>query len=129
MGTDIHGYIECYTKETTPGSWIPIMDLYPLFPGRDYDSFACLFGVRNFARFRPIAEDRGLPDDVTEKVREEFPVEDGYHSYTWITYREIQAIDGTKNSSSGYNHTPLNAWHAAGNDARGSRQTRVSRTN
>jgi hypothetical protein len=98
MGTDIHGWIECYTSDTNPESWIPVMDLFSLFPGRDYDAFACLFGVKNYVGFRPIAEDRGLPDDVSEKVREEFPVEDGYHSYTWITCREIQEIDWEEES-------------------------------
>jgi hypothetical protein len=86
MGTDIHGWIECYTTNTNSDSWIPIADLFPFFRGRNYDAFACLFGVRNYAGFRPIAEDRGLPNDISKKVREKFPVEDGYHSYTWITY-------------------------------------------
>jgi hypothetical protein len=37
------------------------MDLWPLYDQTDYAAFGCLFGVRNYAGFQPLAPDRGLP--------------------------------------------------------------------
>ncbi|WP_316754006.1 hypothetical protein [Streptomyces herbicida] len=70
MGTDIHGLIECHAW--APGldagetSWHAAIDLTMLgMVTRDYEAFACLFGVRNFSGlWRPVAADRGLPRRV-----------------------------------------------------------------
>ncbi|MER7184937.1 hypothetical protein ABT404_36645 [Streptomyces hyaluromycini] len=76
MGTDIHGWIECRTwreglnhDET---AWSPAISLSMLGMPRDYDGFACLFGVRDFdATWHPVAANRGLPPDASPEVREE----------------------------------------------------------
>ncbi|MEU6195057.1 hypothetical protein [Streptomyces sp. NPDC047061] len=76
MGTDIHGWIECRTwREALPHdetAWSPAISLPLLGMPRDYDGFACLFGVRDFdATWRPVAANRGLPPDTSPEVREE----------------------------------------------------------
>ena len=61
MGTDIAGWIEVnVSPEDNEGLWLAIVDLGLLLE-RSYDLFGCLFGVRNYARFRPLFADRGLP--------------------------------------------------------------------
>jgi len=40
------------------------MDLDLICMTRDCDAFGCLFGVMNFAGFRPVAVGRGLPADA-----------------------------------------------------------------
>ncbi|OXM45360.1 hypothetical protein [Amycolatopsis alba] len=96
MGTDINGVIE-YRRASAcaghgPGSWAQAIDLDILNDTRNYDAFACLFGVRNFANFRPIAADRGLPDDATD-----FTVAHmarwGCFGATWIGWSEVEAVD------------------------------------
>jgi hypothetical protein len=74
MGVDITGWIECrqffmLAGETTP--WQAAISLDFLFHGRNYDAFGCLFGVQNYANFRPVAAARGLPADVSPRVKEE----------------------------------------------------------
>ena len=71
MGTDITGAIECrpWPKFNPEGSWVYAIALDLLYTGRSYDAFGCLFGVRNYAGFRPLAPDRGLPEDTTEETR------------------------------------------------------------
>lgn len=92
MGWDITGYIEC--REPVAGRWIMIRNLYPLYQGRNYDSFGCLFGWQNFAHFRPIAAERGLPPDVSPEVKaihERIGKEAA--GTTWISWAEIKIID------------------------------------
>lgn len=93
MGTDIHGFVEC-AHELGDEPWVAAIDIDLLYGGRDYDAFGCLFGVRNYAGFRPPAERRGLPDDVSSGVRGEFAgwAGDG-HSPTWISWAELKRID------------------------------------
>src|SRR5450755_2279415 len=67
MGTDITGYIE--VKFEWNEYWQAAIDLFWLYEGQ-YDSFACLFGVRNYAGFRPLAQDRGLPFDISPEVKQ-----------------------------------------------------------
>ncbi|MBW8481063.1 hypothetical protein [Actinomadura parmotrematis] len=93
MGTDIHGVLECrrpYGAEPRP--WLPAIDLGLLYGDRDYDAFGCLFGVRNYASFRPLAAYRGLPGDVSDAVREAAADEDA-HGRTWISWAEVAAVD------------------------------------
>src|SRR4051812_20794663 len=66
---------------------------------RDYDAFGCLFGVMNYAGFRPVAADRGLPDDASPDVHRVYGAQrahDPKHSAlwpTWISWSEISGID------------------------------------
>lgn len=123
MGTDIHLAIEVRTN----GVWHPVKlteaqwASAPVFPGynwfiRSYDLFAILAGVRNgraFAGFktgegfRPIAEPRGLPNDLSSELQalasDKVEYEDaqerfgtgwlGDHSHSWLSLRELGAYD------------------------------------
>ncbi|WP_297153093.1 hypothetical protein [Thermogemmatispora sp.] len=97
MGVDITGWIECrqfflLKSEATP--WRPATSLRFLFHDRNYDAFGCLFGVKNYANFRPVAQGRGLPEDVSPEVQAEYERwGDGAFGTSWITWAEIKAID------------------------------------
>src|SRR6266567_5786555 len=71
METDIHGYIE--VKLNLDGmfeeNWQTAVDLFWLYDGQDTDAFGCFFGVRNYARFRPLARGRSLPLDVSPEIK------------------------------------------------------------
>lgn len=101
MGTDISGFVECRAwllhedGEQTP--WRAAVDLFFLNITRNYDAFGCLFGIRNYANFRPLAEGRGLPADPSETVREELDRlsqwPDQAFGTTWISWAELKSID------------------------------------
>jgi hypothetical protein len=60
VSTDIHGGIEFRhpgvgTDYYDGEPWVVAMDLWPLYDETDYAAFGCLFGVRNYAGFRPLA--------------------------------------------------------------------------
>ncbi|MFB7253742.1 hypothetical protein [Streptomyces nojiriensis] len=98
MGADIHGFIECRgtygTLDGEDSSWHAAINLDLLYGGRSYDAFGCLFGVRNYAGFRPLAEGRGLPPDVTDEVRDHYEgAPDLFHSPSWIGWEELVAVD------------------------------------
>jgi hypothetical protein len=66
--------------------------------GRSYDAFGCLFGFQNHANFVPIAAERGLPADVSTRVREEAERAaaldvTGMVSPTWVTWAELERVD------------------------------------
>lgn len=73
------------------------MDLHPLYDGRDYASFGCLFGVRNDPGWGPVAADRGLPADASSALREEFDgikgADAAVHSPTWVSWAELESLD------------------------------------
>ncbi|MFB7907119.1 hypothetical protein ACFC1T_11865 [Kitasatospora sp. NPDC056076] len=101
MGTDIHGFIEYRCTHGAPVDdadedtvWSVALDLYALYCGRNYDEFGCLFGVRNLAGFRPLAPDRGLPEELPEETRTAFGASEvDFHSPTWISWAELAAVD------------------------------------
>ena len=118
MGCDIHLRVEKQTKD----GWKPAEEMIPnkyageegepatlparFYNGRNYDLFAILANVRNgrgFAGcdtgdgFTPIADPRGLPDDVSDEVKED---SEGWgcdgHSHSWFTLAELLAFDWTQ---------------------------------
>lgn len=97
MGTDISGVVECRVGQTDADrSWQIAADASLRTVGRDYDAFGCLFGVRNYANFTPLAAGRGLPDDVSEPVRaeiEQLAASDPVFGTTWISWAELAAVD------------------------------------
>ncbi|MGW1493962.1 hypothetical protein [Streptomyces sp. NPDC002402] len=101
MGTDISGFVECGARAGDEGErdlvWRAVVDLCVLNDTRNYDAFGCLFGVRNFANFRPLAAERGRPLDASDKVRDELdrlaPWSDQAYGTTWITWAELKAVD------------------------------------
>ncbi|MFF4542686.1 hypothetical protein ACFY1J_00325 [Streptomyces sp. NPDC001406] len=108
MGTDIHGLIEC--RAWAPGldagetSWHAAIDLTMLgMVTRDYEAFACLFGVRNYSGlWRPVVADRGLPPDASTTTRAELSSW-GAAAFgtTWPTWTEISAIDWNEPATPG----------------------------
>ena len=99
MGCDIHGRVEILYSFSLD-EWFSVIDA-GLLLDRNYDAFGLLFGVRNRNGFPPIAANRGLPEDASEEVkRDGTPGADAdedswilYHSASWLTLEEIQAVD------------------------------------
>ncbi|MFE9181405.1 hypothetical protein ACFYN5_34750 [Streptomyces sp. NPDC007126] len=100
MGTAISGFIEYRASQEdqepmgySAGSLASLNDV------RNYYAFGCLFGVRNYAHFRPLAAGRGIPADALATLSARFAQltewygEDGFHDMTWITWAEVQAVD------------------------------------
>jgi hypothetical protein len=120
MGCDIHLYVE---KRNTEGKWESV-DTWEkeeddevlrvpygksFYDCRNYDLFAILADVRNgrgFAGvklgdgFNPIADPRGLPDDVSENVK---ALSDSWdcdgHSHSHFTVAELIAFDWTQETN------------------------------
>lgn len=97
MGCDIHMIVEVRKSAKEP--WRPVSR--PGYGDRNYDLFAILANVRNRHGFEPIAEPRGLPDDISHEDNWAMD-EDGErvwlgdHSYTWLTLAEILGFDWDK---------------------------------
>lgn len=84
--------------------WEVGIDLFLLNRGNAYDGLACLFGIRNYFGFRPLAEDRGFPDDASEGLRDEFARYGGphdVHGTTWLTWAELETTDWQEADASG----------------------------
>lgn len=93
MGCDIHGYVEVDCGHEDRTWWKPAGNLFS-FVGRAYDSFGCLFGVRNYAKFDPVAANRGIPDDASRTVTEDYESWGvDAHSASYLTYTEVKEID------------------------------------
>jgi hypothetical protein len=112
MGATIHGWVECnMVPAEYQKTWSGIITIGMLI-NRDYDSFGCLFGVRNERNFAPLALDRGLPVDVSIEVREDITdlpflevlnlphsaiveelASDPSNHASWISLPEIKAIN------------------------------------
>lgn len=95
MGADIHGFIECRSRWAGPDdAWSAAVDLELLYQGRNYDAFGCLFGVRNYAGFAPLAADRGLPELISDAARADYEDWDSSaHSSSWIAWSELKRVD------------------------------------
>ena len=96
MGCDITGWVEF--SDTTPNrrhaegaQWWAIISA-GLVLGRNYALFGSLFGVRNELGFIPVAADRGLPSDLSERAGRDGTWEE-YYSHTWVTWEELAAVD------------------------------------
>lgn len=61
MGCDIHCYIE-YKSAGSDSRWQDFGGR--INPGRNYEIFAKLAGVRNYQELTPVAEPRGFPEDA-----------------------------------------------------------------
>lgn len=117
MGCDIHLYVEKRVagKWVSADKWIKSEDdpkrmrlsyKDAFYHDRNYDLFAILANVRNghgFAGcktgdgFNPIAEPRGLPEDVCELVRAESDAWDcDGHSHSYFTVAELMRYDWTQ---------------------------------
>ncbi|MCX5392210.1 hypothetical protein [Streptomyces sp. NBC_00094] len=110
MSTDVSGMIECrpgarlWGPDDEDTVWEAGIDLFLLNRGNAYDGLACLFGVRNYFGFRPLAEDRGFPDDASEGLCREYADYGGpryVHGTTWLTWAELSATDWQETDDSG----------------------------
>ena len=126
MGTDIHGAIECRPQHGLPMArdWEYGMDLELAYATRDYDAFGCLFGVRNFAGFDPVASGRGLPADAAPRTRNQAAgMIPPFFGVTWIGWTEIDAIDWDQPASRPdarlhrYKQDDDGRWHYTGKGA------------
>jgi hypothetical protein len=97
MGCDIHPFVE--RREN--GRWeAGIVDFgrnrYDKSPfgWRSYGVFGFLADVRNYSRVPTIAECRGLPDDVSDYVRQQYEEwQSDAHSASWVTVKELLDFD------------------------------------
>lgn len=118
MGCDIHLFVEKRNGSSqweAAESWVPdenepsrltVPHKQRFFDDRNYSLFAILADVRNgygFAGvdtgdgFVPIAEPRGLPNDVTVEVKGESDSWDvDGHSHSYFTVAELLAYDWTR---------------------------------
>ncbi|MFD3451563.1 hypothetical protein ACFWVC_05230 [Streptomyces sp. NPDC058691] len=97
MGTDIHGFIECRWDrwlDEDDRSWFRAIDLTHLYNGRSYVAFGSLFGVRDTTSFRPLADHRGLPSDVSREILADLGAwNSDAPEASWITWAELLAAD------------------------------------
>ena len=106
MGCDIHSYAE----KKVNGKWEKVSDQFSLdefdkkwygkekgdnpFGWRNYSIFAFLAGVRNYDHCTPISEPKGLPDDISDEVKEKADDWDGDgHSHSFLTVKELSDFD------------------------------------
>ncbi|WP_214322671.1 hypothetical protein [Nonomuraea sediminis] len=110
MSTDVSGMIECrpwghiWEGDDEDAVWQVAIDLYLLNIGNAYDALACLFGVRNSFGFQPLTEERGLPDDASDELRDVFNASGGPEDVwgtTWISWAELASADWDETDRSG----------------------------
>ena len=106
MGCDIHSYAE----KKVNGKWEKVSDQFSLdefdkkwygkekgdnpFGWQNYSIFAFLAGVRNYDHCTPISEPKGLPDDISDEVKEKADDLDGDgHSHSFLTVKELSDFD------------------------------------
>jgi hypothetical protein len=114
MGCDIHGYVE--VRKYDFGEWYDCIDIQSIV-GRNYNMFALLFGIRNYANYIPLTENRGLPEGLSDRAKEKIKywAEDG-HSHSFVTWQELQTINWDEYGTSlsewiyGY-HSPTDQEH------------------
>ncbi len=91
-----------YAAENPDNAWAVEHARVVWYDSRNYNVFAVLANVRNDGFIKPIAEPRGLPDDMSDEVARldgEHPAHDygshdvslGDHSQSWLTLAELQA--------------------------------------
>ena len=109
MGKDINGWVEVrrhYERAKPPFNvqWHGVITVNSLID-RNYDMFSSLFGVTSsFARFSPVAPDRGLPKDISERASDDYLTWECVTGETWISWLEIQAIDWDEEGMDGRPH-------------------------
>lgn len=108
MGCDIHSFAE----RKVNNKWEKVGEHFSLgdwekqyykkekgenpFYWRSYSMFAFLAGVRNYDHSEPISETKGLPDDISDEVRDEYGDCWGYHSSSHLSLKELLDFDYDK---------------------------------
>ena len=114
MGCDIHLFTEIKKSINSEEKWVNVdnwrynpyyeegnddgermMDVEPLYSGRNYELFSVLAGVRDYGNNDRIDDPRGLPEDVSDVTKKESDRwgSDG-HSHSWLTLRELKEYQG-----------------------------------
>lgn len=109
MGCDIHFYTERRSKRVLREEAINkiideqeiVTDDWEYFrttePGRNYYLFGALADVRSTFKCGPIAEPRGLPDNISDIVKENYKHWIGdAHSSSYFTLQELIDVDWVK---------------------------------
>ena len=86
MGVDIWTYVEVERY----GRWQPVYALDDWYEGRCYQLFGMLAGVRGG---EALWEPRGVPEDATAHVRDQWGEGNGVHSASWLTLKELLSVD------------------------------------
>lgn len=111
MGCDIHSFAERRNKQTN--KWEKVEDAFSLdkydkerlkkdkggspFDWRNYSMFAFLADVRNYDHCEPLSEPRGIPDDISDEVKQEYEYwEYDAHSASFLTAKELLDFDYDK---------------------------------
>ncbi|WP_406278676.1 hypothetical protein OHT93_37680 [Streptomyces sp. NBC_00191] len=119
--TEVSRMIECrpgarlWGPEDEDSTWQAGIDLFLLNNGNAYDTLACHFGVRNYLGFQPLAEDRGLPQDASDRLRTEFAAPGGPTAAcgaSWITWAQLASANWQETDPSGTRSRRM----VAGND-------------
>lgn len=81
--------------------WYGVIEVESLLD-RDYTMFGSLFGLRNWTDFHSAVESRGLPDDLSERAIDDvFEFGEEYHSHTWATWQELEAVNWKEEALTG----------------------------
>ena len=93
MGVDIHVHVESYNKEIAKWEeeawWDAKDNKQPVYDGRNYGLFGILAGVCSTSG--SLVSPRGLPDDLSDEVKEEWGDGKYWFSPTWYDYCELEA--------------------------------------
>ena len=90
MSTTLNGAIEVYSEHAE--TWMFMIDTFNLFY-QDYGIFATLFGVRNYIDINPIAENRGVPADISTEANKIISYSDDNSNHSFITFEELKLIN------------------------------------
>lgn len=91
MGCDIHIYLEALPIGSDKWVCIDISDDCNV--SRDYDLFTKMANVRSRGETTPISEPRGLPEDISEEVKDySYDRYHDQHSYSWLSAEEIREV-------------------------------------
>jgi len=111
MGCDIHSFAEIQNKKTN--KWEKVGDVFSLddfnkkylkknkgenpFNWRSYSMFAFLANVRNYDHCESISRPKGLPDDLSEGVKQHYEYwKYDAHSASYLTAKELLEFDYDK---------------------------------
>lgn len=87
----IYGYVEICID----GEWSEVINVSSILLDHS-DLNGCLFGVDNYAGYRPLFAQRGFPDDLSEQVNDKLRslrIDSDESKATWASFRELNHID------------------------------------
>lgn len=101
MGCDIHVHAERRDGDRWVKVELPAIESEHYsdspFESRQYGKFGFMAGVRNYSAVPPIAEPRGVPDDISPETREDYKTWDlDAHSASWLSLEELASYNYDK---------------------------------